>query len=166
MNRTIRIGGAAATVLALLVSMIAGGAGSAAAAAPPADGVVVDVTNTVFLVPTPPQRVKVYADGRIITNGDSPGGLVQLRGTRADVADLRAIAERVLRNRPAVDTRAVIMDGSAVTATVVAADGTVLRTQLDNPQPRGWPALGDLSYDLRKRILTIPGERTPYLEQR
>ncbi|ADG80790.1 putative protein OS=Tsukamurella paurometabola (strain ATCC 8368 / DSM / CCUG 35730 /CIP 100753 / JCM 10117 / KCTC 9821 / NBRC 16120 / NCIMB 702349/ NCTC 13040) OX=521096 GN=Tpau_4222 PE=4 SV=1 [Tsukamurella paurometabola] len=165
MKRTIRIGGAAATVLALLSAIIAGG-GTAAAAPQPDDTVIVDVTNTVFLVPTPPQRVKVYADGRIITNGDSPSGLVQLRGSRTDVADLRAIAEGVLRNRPAVDTTSKIFDGSAVNATVRTADGTVLRANLDNPEPRGWPALGNLTYDLRKRIFPIPGERAPYVEKR
>lgn len=152
--------------LVLALTGLGTATGNAAPAPIPGSTVVVDVTNTVFLVPTPAQRVLVRADGLIVTNGDSPGGLVQLHGSPADVADLRGIAERVLRNRPPVDTKAVIMDGSAVNATVRAANGSVLHVQLDNPQPRGWPALGDLSYELRKRIFAIPGERTPYLEKR
>ena len=161
--------GTAALVIGLAVSVAGPATAAPTPAQTPGNTVVVDVRTHVFLTlarQTPP-RTTVYADGRIITKAvSSEGGLVELRGKPADVADLRAIAEHVLRNRPNYDRKAVIYDGWIVAATVRAADGTVLEASVENPEPRGWAALGKLPSDLDKRIAAIPGPRTPYTEPR
>ncbi|BDD84863.1 hypothetical protein TPB0596_46260 [Tsukamurella pulmonis] len=164
---------AAVTLLVASTTAAAGGATAAPTPAPtPAKTVVVDVRTHVFLVPADEvaPRTTVYADGRIITkpvsSTASGSGLVELRGTPADVADLRSITEKVLRNRPDYDRKIQIFDGWIVSATVRTADGTVLKATVDNPEPRGWAALSKLPSELDKRIAAIPGPRTPYAEPR
>ncbi|GAA1074240.1 hypothetical protein [Tsukamurella spumae] len=160
-----------ASAVTLLAATLAAAPGIATAAPTPApqppNTVVVDVRTTVFLTSDTPPRTTVYADGRIITKAVSAkGGLVELHGTPADVADLRAITEKVLRNRPNYDRKAVIYDGWIVAATVRASDGTVLKATVDNPDSRGWTALGKLPSQLDTRIAAIAGPRTPYTEPR
>lgn len=138
--------------------------GSVSAVPTPQEAAVVDVNTIMFVPGLPHLRATVEKDGLIVTNGEK--GLVQLRGRPDDVTDLRAIAENVLRNRPQVDEKASIHDGTAVDATVLAADGTVLYANVNNPAPRGWPALARLNADLAKRIAAIPGPRTPWVAPR
>lgn len=159
----------AASTVALLATSLTAAAGAATAAPTPAPAntVVVDVRTTVFLTSETPPRTTVYADGRIVTKAVSAkGGLVELHGKPADIADLRAITEKVLRNRPNYDRKAVIYDGWIVAATVRTADGTVLKATVDNPDSRGWTALGQVPSRLDERIAAIPGPRTPYTEPR
>lgn len=160
--------GITTVLLGLLAAMLPAPATAAPTPAPKAPAVV-DVRTHVFLTPareTPP-RTTVYPDGRIITKAvNSKGGLVELRGTPADVADLRAITEKVLRNVPQYDRKAQIFDGWIVSATVRTTDGRVLEATVDNPEPRGWAALSKLPSDLDKRIAAISGPRTPYTEPR
>lgn len=167
MRTTIRTA-AAVGLLATSLTAAVGPATAAPAPTPkPANAVVVDVRTTVFLTSETPPRTTVYADGRIITKAvGAKGGLVELRGKPADVADLRAIAEGVLRNQPQYDRKVQIFDGWIVAATVRSTDGTVLKATVDNPEPRGWPELGKLPSRLDKRIAAIPGPRTPYTEPR
>ncbi|MEC4613923.1 hypothetical protein [Tsukamurella tyrosinosolvens] len=160
MRKTIRA--AAAATLVLASSMTAVGAVSAVPT--PQEAAVVDVNTIMFVPGLARLRTTVEKDGLIVTNGEK--GLVQLRGRPDDVTDLRAIAEKVLRNRPKIDEKARIYDGTAVDATVLAADGTVLYANVNNPEPRGWPALARLNADLAKRIAAIPGPRTPYTAPR
>lgn len=160
-----------ATAAALLTTSLIAATGAATAAPTPApkpeNTVVVDVRTTVFLTSEAPPRTTVYADGRIVTKAVAPGSkLVELRGTPADVADLRAITERVLRNQPQYDRKAQIFDGWIISASVRTTDGAVLKATVDNPEPRGWPALSKLPSELDKRIAAIPGPRTPYTEPR
>ena len=160
-----------AAAVTLLVASTTTATGVAAAAPTPApkSTVVVDVRTTVFLTPADhvAPRTTVYADGRIITKAvAAKGGLVELRGKPADVADLRAITEKVLRNAPNYDRTIQIYDGWIISATVRAADGAVLKATVDNPEPRGWSALSKLPSELDKRIAAIPGPRTPYTEPR
>ncbi|MBS4101804.1 hypothetical protein, partial [Tsukamurella paurometabola] len=129
----------------------------------PANTVVVDVRTHVFLTREAPPRTTVYADGRIITKAvGSQGGPVELRGKPADVADLRAITEQVLRNQPQYDRKTQIFDGWIVSASVRTTDGALLKATVDNPDARGWTALGRLPSRLDTRIAAIPGPRTPY----
>lgn len=159
-------------ITTVLVGLLVGTLPAAATAAPtpaPKATAVVDVRTHVFLTlnrETPP-RTTVYPDGRIITKAvNSEGGLVELRGKPADVADLRAITEKVLRNVPQYDRNVQIFDGWIVSATVRTTDGRVLEATVDNPEPRGWAALSKLPSELDKRIAAIPGPRTPYTEPR
>lgn len=163
MRQTIRT----ATTITLLAATMTAAAGVATAAPAPGDTVVVDVRTHVFLTSEAPPRTTVYADGRIITRAVAPGSrIVELRGKPSDVADLRAITERVLRTQPQYDRKAVIYDGWIVSATVRTTDGAVLKATVDNPDARGWPALGKLPSELDKRIAAIPGPRTPSTEPR
>lgn len=165
MRKTIRAA-AAATLLATSLTA-AVGAANAAPAPKPANTVVVDVRTHVFLTSEAPPRTTVYADGRIVTKAVAPGSrLVELRGKPTDVADLRAMTERVLRNPPNYDRKAQIFDGWIVSATVRTTDGALLKATVDNPEPRGWSALSKLPSELDKRIAAIPGPRTPYTAPR
>ncbi|KXO98110.1 hypothetical protein HWD35_22575 [Tsukamurella tyrosinosolvens] len=165
MRKTIRAA-AAATLLATSLTAAAGAA-NAAPAPKPANTVVVDVRTHVFLTSEAPPRTTVYADGRIVTKAVAPGSrLVELRGKPTDVADLRAMTERVLRNPPNYDRKAQIFDGWIVSATVRTTDGALLKATVDNPEPRGWSALSKLPSELDKRIAAIPGPRTPYTAPR
>ncbi|NMD57885.1 MULTISPECIES: hypothetical protein [Tsukamurella] len=152
-----------------VVALLIGTAPAATATPTPAPSTtpVVDVRTTVFLTRETPPRTTVYPDGRIITKAvGSRGGPVELKGRPADVADLRAITEKVLRNVPRYDRKAQIFDGWIVSATVRTTDGNVLKATVDNPEPRGWAALSKLPSELDKRIAAIPGPRTPYTEPR
>lgn len=160
MRKTIRT----AVAVGLLFAPTTIAAGSAGAVPTPQEAAVVDVNTITFVPGLPRLRTTVEKDGLIVTNGEK--GLVQLRGRPDDVTDLRAIAEKVLRNRPQVDEKARIYNGTAVDATILAADGTVLYANVNNPEPRGWPALARLNADLAKRIAAIPGPRTPWVVPR